>query len=127
MTDPFQFSIDSNDDVVYCIKIIGELRRGRALQNIQWLQAIAKAKDIAKEKVVIFDVSKLSYWDTEGIESVVGTVATINKAIPKRAGIIAPEDPHVTVLAQNRPVDPINTDIVPWKNSKSELITFLES
>lgn len=117
---------NSPDNLVHIIKISGELRRGTYLDsNDSWSSYINNAKNIAKTQVVVFDLQNLVYWDTKGISEVIETVKNINTAIAKkRAGIIAPSDPQMYVVAKVK-YPSIGNDLIPWKPSKEELLNFL--
>lgn len=124
--NPFKVEVEAgSSDPIHIIRVSGELRRGRYLDNdVSWKPYINNAKNIARTKLVIFDLVDLTYWDTRGIAEVVGTVISINKDHPMRCGIIAPKDSHMYVLAKTKYVE-IGTDKVPWKNTKEELLKFM--
>jgi anti-anti-sigma regulatory factor len=128
MEQVFSLQVFQNvDHLLHIIKVSGELRKGTQLESSsEWRTQINNAAAIARTQVVIFDLTDLTYWDTRGVSEVLSTVQHINSTHRGRAGIIAPKEPHMLVLAM-RQSSKVGSAEIPWKATKEELIAFLSS
>ena len=102
---PFSYKLVSQTDFAHVIKISGELRRGEQLRGAEWKVFLSQAKDAAlkQKKKIIFDLTDLTFWDTEGMGDIVTTVVGINLDSVggfKQAAIIEPKIEHLLKLAK---------------------------
>lgn len=127
----FKFEVEERvDRPATVVRIEGELRRGEDVENNRdWSELINNAKSIAKSRALIFDLSKLVFWDTRGITDVVGTVIAINSLNSKRAGIVLPAETELMKVANFKYKKEFSKEdsLIPSSTSIEGIIKVLES
>lgn len=127
----FTINIDStSDQLFHVIRVSGEVRSGAQIEtDLTWKQAINTARMLAKTKVVVFDLSELTYWDTKGITDIIGTVVEINKneLTKKRAGLISPKNSHLMRVAASKYKEVNDPQLTPSGSSLNDLEAKLAS
>lgn len=123
------FNLDINDtqDLIFEVKISGELKRGWDIEeNTTLMETLSTAVQKSKSKLIIFDLSALTFWDTMGITKILDAIIYINKMRSLRAGIISPTDEMLFIVAKQK-YSEVGTKLIPWEDSKEKVIEFLSS
>jgi len=119
---------DKEEKIYYEVMIEGKLIRGWGLDTDPDLLGfidIVKVKSV--KKLIIINLSNMSFWDTQGIQLIVEAVANINKKMVKRAGIVGGGNSLNEDVAREKYKKEFSSGLVPWKDTVQDLITELRS
>jgi anti-anti-sigma regulatory factor len=134
MSFTFNLKRSTKHDYTNVLEISGELRRGSTFDSGKLQQVIADAKSKIADTYLIFDLSDVTFWDTEGMLLIIQSVYDINRQKPKRAGFVEPKNEHLVKLA-----DPINfakrklndpsvgKEQIPFSRTLDDLVQTLQS
>jgi hypothetical protein len=122
-TNSFEYSVDNSGQVLTILTLKGEYRRGLgelpAIMNLpEELESLEKS---AAKKVLVVDLTALSYWDTLGINEIVPRIKRINQKYGARAGIVRSKDDVVFEAAKLK-FDEVDSILIPWAESKDDLL-----
>lgn len=104
----------------------GDLNRSEGLVAPAYLQTIATAKKLSRTKLVLFDLTKLKFWDTRGAESILSVIKEINENEPLRAGIFGPTKDNMNYKAAQRLYSEVGAPLIPWSDTEQDLIKYLQ-
>ena len=133
MSFTFNLKKSTKYDFTNILEISGELRRGTSIESGQLQAAISNAKQDIADTYLIFDLSNLTFWDTEGMLLIIQAIYEINKKKNKRSGFVEPTISHLVTLAdpisfaKRKLKDPaIGLEQIPYKKNIDDLVLFLQ-
>lgn len=134
MSFTFNLKKSTKHDYTNILEISGELRRGTTFESGKLQAVINDAKSNIIDTYLVFDLSELSFWDTEGMLLIIQSIYEINKQKHKRSGFVEPKIGHLVTLAdpinfaKRKLNDPtINQNQIPYQKNMDDLIHFLQS
>lgn len=87
-TAPYSFNVSSDKDSVK-IQFIGKVVRGWGIEtDDNLIKALESIKKDSASKIVTFDLTEVSFWDTKGSSIILSAALEINNKHNKRAKIV---------------------------------------
>ena len=118
------FEYNTNESTnFYEVTFSGELRSGLELNSDSFSDLLKLTKKQSKSRVILVDLYKLTFWDSEGMRKVLSLIEEINTREPLRAGILAPQNTKNYDRAKEK--YKIGTELIPWVESKDKFIELI--
>lgn len=113
METAFDFTADENGPI-YQVRFTGELIGGSDLASDKFQKLIRQIKTEAQSRVVLLDIRKVAFWDTEGMRETLGLAHKINSDLSSpRVYIVAPKNGYLFKRAVEKYQDKVDNTI-PW-------------
>lgn len=106
------------------VQFRGELRGGNDIASDSFQKLVKQIKTEAEDRIVFLDLSKVTYWDTEGMRRILkDLVSEMNRnlgAQGTRAYVIAPKNGYLFNRAKEK--YELDSSLIPWRESKEGLV-----
>lgn len=116
----YKFEEMTDDSAFLEVHFEGELRAGKDIESEEFQSLIKKIKKSSETKVVIIDISKLFFWDSEGMRKILTTLKDINQKQKNRAIVLGARSAKNFERAKEK--YEVGTDEIPWFESKEEYL-----
>lgn len=112
MITKFTYKIDETEIPYLKLSFTGELTGGTQIFSDEFQRQLKDVKRQSSSKVIIFDLSGVTFWDSEGMRQILGTIDEINSAKAKRAYVLAPSEGYLYERAKEKYKDKLENTIL---------------
>jgi anti-anti-sigma regulatory factor len=116
----FSYNIDESELPYFKITFQGEITGGTQIFSDEFQRLLKDTKRKAESTVILFNLSSVTFWDSEGMRQILGTINEINSIKDKRAYVLAPLSGYLYDRAKEKYKDQIGKTIY-WIENKLSL------